>query len=221
MDALDITCVNPGSVPAPTGMSATSGNGQVTISWNAVSGATSYNLYMASASGISKSNYSSITGGTRVTGVTSPYIKTSLANSTKYYFVVTAVNATGEGNESSQVSATPQAAPLPVGYVVQGGLTWMPVTFNLNWTDANTYCTGTSINGQAGWRLPTQTESYAFSSSYSPLGGFRNTAWTSSYMPNIWTSTPASAGSHYFADIVIGYGFDALDVNQFGVTCVR
>ncbi len=136
--------------------------------------------------------------------------------------MVTAVNANGESNESNQVSATPQVAPLPAGYVIQGGLIWMPVTLNFNWADANAYCTNTTINGRAGWRLPTLTEAYAFSASFFSIGGFRNSLWTSPYMPYIWTSTPASVGSHYFADIVIGVGgsFDARDVNQFGVTCV-
>ena len=216
------TCVNPGKVPAPTGMRATAGNGQVALSWNAVT-ATSYNLYRTSVSGITKRNYSSLTGGVKVTGVTSPYIQASLASATTYYFVVTAVNANGESNESSQVSATPQVAPLPLGYVVQGGLNWMPVTFNLNWADANAYCTGTTIIGQTGWRLPTLLESFALSASFYSIGGFRNSFWTSRYMPLIWTSTSAGVGNHVFADVVIGDGggFGVIDANQFGVTCVR
>lgn len=94
---------------APTGVSATAGNGQVTISWSDVTGATSYNLYMASQSGVTKSNYSSKTGGMAHTGVTSPYTLTGLTNGTTYYFVATAVNSAGESSESSEVSAAPAA----------------------------------------------------------------------------------------------------------------
>ena len=97
-------------IAAPTSPSATAGNGQATISWTAVSGATSYNLYMAAATGVTKSNYNSLTGGTTAIGVTSPFVKTGLTNGTPYYFVVTAVNANGESVESSQISFMPQAA---------------------------------------------------------------------------------------------------------------
>jgi hypothetical protein len=218
-----VSCVHPGNVPTPTGISATAGNGQVTISWNAVIEAASYNLYRASISGITKSNYSSLPDGVKVTGVTSPYIQTSLANSTTYYFVVTAVNANGESNESSEVSATPQFRPLPPGYVVQGGLNWMPVTFNLNWPNANAFCTNTTINGQTGWRLPTKAEANAFAESFYPIGGFRKPPeWTSDSYPYIWTSTPSSVGYHWFEDITQeGIGFEILDANQVGVTCIH
>jgi Fibronectin type III domain len=115
-----------GTVPsAPTGITATPGDGQVTISWNAVSGATSYNLYMASQSGLTKNNYSTLTDGMAHLGVTSPFIHTGLTNGTTYYFVVTAVNTYGESSESGQVSATPSAtmsAPsAPTGVTATAG----------------------------------------------------------------------------------------------------
>jgi hypothetical protein len=99
---------------APTGANAIAGDGQASISWNAVPGASSYNLYMASVPGVTKSNYSSLAGGSKTAGVTSPYIQSGLIIGTPYYFVVTAVNATGESIESSEVTATPQASGTPV-----------------------------------------------------------------------------------------------------------
>src|SRR5262249_60092146 len=36
--------------PAPTGLTAAAGNAQVTLSWNSVSGATSYTVYRSTAS---------------------------------------------------------------------------------------------------------------------------------------------------------------------------
>ena len=104
-----ITVAGSGStVPsAPTGVSASAGDGQATVSWSSVTGATSYNLYMAEQSSVTKSNYSSKTGGMAHTGVTSPYAHTGLTNGTTYYFVVTAVNSAGESSESSEVSAAP------------------------------------------------------------------------------------------------------------------
>src|SRR3972149_4804195 len=87
-----------GSAPsAPTGISASAGNGQVSISWSSVSGATSYNIYWSTTSGVTK------TSGTKLTGATSPYTHTGRTNGTTYYYVVTAVNSYGESGESRQV----------------------------------------------------------------------------------------------------------------------
>lgn len=88
---------------APTGVSATAGNGQVTISWTAVSGATSYNIYWSTTTGVTKSN------GTKISSATSPYTHTGLTNGTTYYYIATAVNSSGESVESAQVSAKPAA----------------------------------------------------------------------------------------------------------------
>lgn len=64
-----------GTVPSsPTGVTALAGDGQVIISWNAVFDAISYNLYMASVSGVTKTNYNTLSDGMKHTGVTSPYI---------------------------------------------------------------------------------------------------------------------------------------------------
>lgn len=92
-----------GTPSAPTGVSATASTGQATISWTAVSGATSYNIYMATQAGVTKLN------GTKNPAATSPSTLTGLTNGTTYYFVVTAVNVAGESIESTQVSATPTA----------------------------------------------------------------------------------------------------------------
>ena len=89
---------------APTGVSASEGNQQVTISWSSVSGATSYNIYWSTTSGVTK------TTGTKLTGATGPYTHTGLTNGTTYYYVGTAVNSYGESSESSQVSGTPSTS---------------------------------------------------------------------------------------------------------------
>jgi hypothetical protein len=75
----------------------------VQLSWNPVSGADSYNLYWGTSAGVTPQT------GTLIAEVTSPYILSSLTGGTGHYFVVTAVNAGGEGQASTEVSATPSA----------------------------------------------------------------------------------------------------------------
>jgi cellulose 1,4-beta-cellobiosidase len=93
-----------GSVPpAPTGLTATTvASSQINLSWTASSGATSYNVKRATVSG---GLYTTIATG--VTGTT--YNNTGLAASTTYYYVVSAVNSTGESPDSIEASATTQA----------------------------------------------------------------------------------------------------------------
>lgn len=101
-----IPAVNP-ALPEPVGVTANPGNGQANILWTAVTGATSYNIYYSTTSGVTPAN------GIRITGLTSPsFTHTNLVNGTTYYYVVTAVNS-GNATESTpsvQVSVTPAAS---------------------------------------------------------------------------------------------------------------
>lgn len=94
-------------LPAPSGVSASAGNSQVTVSWNPVTGAASYNIYWSTSSGVSK------TSGTRIPGASSPYVHSGLTNGATYYYVVTSQNSNGESTESAKASATPGLAPPP------------------------------------------------------------------------------------------------------------
>jgi len=89
---------------APTGVTATGGAKQVSISWTAVSGATSYNVYSATATGVTKTN------GAKIVNAANPYTQTGLLEGTTYYYIVTALNSGGEGVASAQVSAATNAA---------------------------------------------------------------------------------------------------------------
>jgi hypothetical protein len=87
----------------PTGVTATPGNAQVSIAWNAVSGATSYNIYWATTPGVT-------TASAKLSGITTTtYLHTGRSNGTTYYYRVSAVNAAGGSALSGEVSATPQA----------------------------------------------------------------------------------------------------------------
>ncbi|MFD2334378.1 fibronectin type III domain-containing protein [Cohnella sp. GCM10020058] len=95
----------PGSVvtpDAPLSLTATASNASVALNWTAVTGAVSYNIKRSTTAG---GPYTSIASA--VTGNT--YNDTGLSNGTKYYYVVTAVNASGESGNSNEANATPTA----------------------------------------------------------------------------------------------------------------
>jgi endoglucanase len=90
----------PTSPAAPTGLTAGAGDGQVSLNWNSVSGADSYNVKRSTTSGES---YTTIASNVTTTG----YTDTRVSNGTNYYYVISAVNSVGESSNSNQVSATP------------------------------------------------------------------------------------------------------------------
>ena len=93
-----------GTAPAaPTALAATAGNQQVSLTWTASTGATSYHVKRAPTSG---GPYTPVTAPTSAS-----YTDTGLTNAATYYYVVSALNASGESANSSQASATPSAAP--------------------------------------------------------------------------------------------------------------
>jgi fibronectin type 3 domain-containing protein len=113
----------------PAGVAAVAGDAQATVSWSAVTGATSYKIYYGTAAGVTASS------ATFVASAVTPQIVTGLNNFTPYYFVVTALNAAGESIVSSEVSATPLLPPpaKPATIIVSGGdsqaiLSWATAT---------------------------------------------------------------------------------------------
>lgn len=98
---------------AVTTISVAAGDAVVSITWDDVSGATSYNLYRSTTPDITKLT------GTLFPAVTSPYDDTAVQNDTSYYYILEAVGLGGFSRPSDPVSATPRA-PLgaPVGVTV-------------------------------------------------------------------------------------------------------
>ncbi|MDB6019213.1 MAG: coagulation factor 5/8 type domain protein [Pedosphaera sp.] len=86
-----------GTLFPPTGLTATAGNGQVSLSWDASPGATSYNIKRASAS---------TAPFTFLTNVaTASFIDTTGMSGAVYYYTVSALRFQAEGNDSSMVGA--------------------------------------------------------------------------------------------------------------------
>lgn len=103
---------------APAGVVATAGNGEVTVSWEPVADATSYNIYYLTYPGVTTAN------SRQRTGAASGEPITGLTNTTTYYFIVTALNEVGESVPSSEVSAKPMPylPGIPGNFKLEGGL---------------------------------------------------------------------------------------------------
>ncbi len=118
-------------IGVPQGVTATKGNAQVTLSWKAVVGASTYNIYWATDSGVTTSS-DSISGISKF-----PYTHTGLTNFTTYYYRVNAQDTSGKTSDLSvEVNATPDTSVsdlAPKNVVATPGtgqiiITWDPVT---------------------------------------------------------------------------------------------
>ena len=108
----DPTVLNP-----PANLAATTANSSVSLSWDAVAGATGYRLWRSEDGGGTFNAYYEISG--------TSYVDTDLVNGQAYTYVVTAFDATTESADSSPVTATPFAsnpAPPSPGELPTAGL---------------------------------------------------------------------------------------------------
>src|SRR5712692_5107448 len=130
---VNATPMAPATPPAaPTGLTATAGNAQVTLAWSASGGATSYHVKRSTTNG---SGYTQVSAPT-MTG----YLDTGLTNGTIYYYVVSALNVAGESANSSQASATPVNAIADVTITVDPTMTKpiSPYIYGTNFYSGNT-----------------------------------------------------------------------------------
>lgn len=96
--------------PKPTSIAVLeTSSGKVTLNWSPVSGATSYNLYWATASGVTKLS-------NKISGLTeTSYTHSGLTNGTSYFYRVTAQDATSESSLSDdEVTGTPNTENMPL-----------------------------------------------------------------------------------------------------------
>ena len=130
----------------PVGLVAVPGNGSISLSWLISSGAGNYNLKRSTSSGTETNLISTV--GTN-------YLDSTVANGTTYYYVVSAVNAGGEGDNSREARATPLAF---VTAYWTNRITSTPQSWDLNanWTNVSAYpnATGVVVNVTADIAAP-------------------------------------------------------------------
>lgn len=95
----------PSAPASPTGLSSVAGIEQVSLTWNAVSGATSYNVYQ----GLSPGNEAATPVLTGITAATATV--SGLTGGVRYYFKVRAVNDVGTSGDSNETNAVALARP--------------------------------------------------------------------------------------------------------------
>ena len=134
----EVSAVTP--LSAPDNLSASGANNAVTLTWNSVSGATSYTLYWDNSSGIDNND-------TAITSITNNYIHSGLDNGSTYYYKVAAVNASGRGTLSSVASALLSAN-------IQGSETYNAHTYAMT-TGAMTFAEAKSAAAALGGYLTT------------------------------------------------------------------
>jgi hypothetical protein len=122
---------------APTGLTATSGDAQVGLSWNTSSGATSYHVKCSMTSG---GGYTTIATNTGLA-----FTNTGLVNGTTRFYVVSALDTFGESTNSAEVSARPTSSS--------------PVAINVTYASGQLQFSWPADH--AGWLLQSQTNSLA------------------------------------------------------------
>jgi fibronectin type 3 domain-containing protein len=97
IDSIDIS-----SVATPTAPKIVAGNNSLALTWPAVPGALSYNVYRGAVT-----TYEGITPYKNVT--TNSFTDTNVVNGTTYYYYVSAVTTAGESTVSNEAWSTPKA----------------------------------------------------------------------------------------------------------------
>jgi fibronectin type 3 domain-containing protein len=98
------------ALPSPDGITAQAlSESSIRISWNAVSGASGYNVYRASSE---EGTYAKVNAAT-ITGT--DYTDTGLTRGETYYYKVTSLNIIGEGEKSDYVIGSVRGPDAPQG----------------------------------------------------------------------------------------------------------
>ncbi|HWW78116.1 MAG TPA: fibronectin type III domain-containing protein, partial [Steroidobacteraceae bacterium] len=150
--------------PVPTGLTATAGNAQASLTWSASSGATGYHVKRATASG---GPYTQVAAPTATS-----YTDTALTNGTTYYYVVSALDSAGESANSAQVSAKPVASAITPA---------TPANLSATAGDARATLTWSASTGATSYNVKRATTS---GGPYTQVGAPTTTSYTDTLLTN-------------------------------------
>jgi large repetitive protein len=140
--------INPPAPQPPANLTAAAGSGQVSLSWSASTGATTYSVFRGTSSG----GESTTALVANLTGTS--FTDTTVTIGTTYFYVVKAVNSTGASNSSNETSATPGPTVVipsaPTGLSAAVGNSQITLTWNAS-TGATSYNVfrGTTTGGES------------------------------------------------------------------------
>ena len=141
---------------APTNLTTTTGNSQVTLTWSNSIGA---NGYVVQRSGTTGGPYATIAGGV----TTNSYTDTGLTNGSSYYYVVAATNSSGIGPQSAEaVAALANLPPIaPTGLTAAPGNTVVFLNWNVVFGATNyVVLSSTNSGGPYSTNVSTTTTGY-------------------------------------------------------------
>ena len=166
--AVSIIAATPNPVPtAPTNLSATPGDGQVTLSWNDPSN-TSISKYQVSSDG--GANFADIPASG---ASTTTHTVTSLTNGTDYTLAVRAVNASGNSDVSTVTVTMVPAAPAGLSATPGDG------QVALSWTDpGNTSISKYQVSSDGGANFADIAASGASTTTHTVTGLTNGTDYT-------------------------------------------
>jgi hypothetical protein len=147
---------------SPTGLTASAGNGQATLNWNAVPGATGYNVKRSLTGGGGYTNVAFNLGGTNFTDA-------GLSDNTSYFYVVSALAGGTESGNSSEVSVIPQPPSLS-SLIANPGFE-VPVISTYQYNPAGGSWTFTAQSGANGSGITANKSAFNSGNPNAPEGG--------------------------------------------------
>jgi fibronectin type 3 domain-containing protein len=186
--------MKPPSPPANVQASDGTYTDKVYITWNSVSGATSYNVYRATSSSGTKTKLGSTTS--------TSYSDTSATPGTTYYYWVTAVNSAGESGYSSYNTGYRKKGPPSPPSNPPSNVQASDGTY----TD-KVYITWNSVSGATSYNVYRATSS---SGTKTKLGSTTSTSYSdTSATPGTtyyyWVTAVNSAGESGYSSYDTGY----------------
>lgn len=174
-DSNEAVATPQGVPPVPSAnISAAPADGHVVVSWSATAKTDTYNLKRATTAG---GPYTTIAADLTAT----VFADVGLTNGTTYYYVVSGVNVDGEGANSAEASATPQAGYPGVLHILTP-IDWGAAT-------GSGYCPATyAFDGQPTWDNDAQQPvGISLEPHQTTLTGYANRFWFMDFGPDFAT----------------------------------